>query len=323
MIIGNLIRGIKGHTSSKKVRHYQNLLKNILNGQHITLIDIGAAGDIEPRWKKISPFISYIGFEPDLRSFELLEKTQHLFAQRQIIPLAIWREKGEVTLNLCKKPMVSSVFRPNESFLKLFPESERYAIESEIQLITTTLDELELNGADFIKLDIQGGELFALNGAKNLLRKCLGLEIEVEFTSLYEKQPLYGDVASFLEKEGFVFIDFVNLCRWERHQYSGYGQCVFGDGLFLRLPENILTMKELDANLISKYISICALYNRYDLIDRTCELIKTTKLFGEMPHIASATESLRKIDRKARRMSSITSSLLALLGHEYRSHLIQ
>jgi FkbM family methyltransferase len=323
MVLKNLIRDIIVYINSRKARHYQDLLKNILNGQHITLIDIGAADDIEPRWKKISSFLSYVGFEPDQRSFELLEKTNHLFAKRQIISSAIWGEKGELTFNLCKNPQNSSVFTPNESFVKLFPESERFAIESKIQLTTTTLAQLELNSADFIKLDIQGGALLALNGAKNLLRKCLGLEIEVEFTPIYEKQPLYGDVVSFLEQEGFVFIDFVNLCRWERHQYSGYGQCVFGDGLFLRSPENILAVKELNANLISKYISICALYNRYDLIDKTSELIKNTKFSTEITNIASNTASLRRIDRRARRISNIASKLLTLLGHEYRSHLIQ
>lgn len=323
-MIRNLIRNFKRYTSSRKIQYYQGSLRKILNGQHITLVDVGAADDIEPRWKKISPLLNYIGFEPDLRSYSLLEKSNHSFAQRQIIPKAIWSECGEITFNLCRKPTVSSVFIPNESFLKLFPESERFKIESQTILTTTTLDELKLKDADFIKLDIQGGELLALNGAINTLSKCLGLEIEVEFTPLYEKQPLYGDVASFLEKEGFVFIDFVNLCRWERHQYSGYGQCVFGDGLFLRSPENILTMKELNANLISKYISICALYNRYDLIDRTIDLVSTTiKLPLELINIISVTKALRRIDRKAKWISSIATILLGFLGDEYKSYLIQ
>ena len=44
----------------------------IKNG--ISLIDIGAAGDLIPRWKKISRYINYHGFEPDKRSREKLLK---------------------------------------------------------------------------------------------------------------------------------------------------------------------------------------------------------------------------------------------------------
>ena len=40
--------------------------------------------------------------------------------------------------------------------------------------------------------------------------------------------------------KGFEFIDFVNLCRWERNDYlNTFGHCTYGDALFLRAPEKI------------------------------------------------------------------------------------
>ena len=54
-----------------------------------------------------------------------------------------------------------------------------------------------------MKLDIQGGELFALKGMQNNLSSCLGLEIEDEFSSLYENQPLFGEVYDYLNNLGF------------------------------------------------------------------------------------------------------------------------
>ena len=47
---------------------YKNTLKSLPNNGEITLIDIGAAGDIEPRWKPFEEFLNYIGLEPDERS---------------------------------------------------------------------------------------------------------------------------------------------------------------------------------------------------------------------------------------------------------------
>ena len=44
-------------------------ISNILDGQALTLIDIGAAGDIELRWKRVNGLLNYIGFEPDDRSY--------------------------------------------------------------------------------------------------------------------------------------------------------------------------------------------------------------------------------------------------------------
>ena len=44
------------------------LIEKLKIKQGITLIDIGAAGDLIPRWKKISRYVNYHGFEPDKRS---------------------------------------------------------------------------------------------------------------------------------------------------------------------------------------------------------------------------------------------------------------
>ena len=38
----------------------------------ITLVDIGAAGGLEPRWNQIARNINYIGFEPDISAHKKL-----------------------------------------------------------------------------------------------------------------------------------------------------------------------------------------------------------------------------------------------------------
>jgi hypothetical protein len=125
---------------------------------------------------------------------------------------------------------------------------------------------------DFIKIDTQGSELDILHGGDALLdNPIIGLEVEVEFVRMYEEQPLFGDICSYLDKKGYEFIDFVNICRWEREKFSYFGQSVFGDGLFLRSPESfaeILSGLPSDiANQKAKnYISIVALYDHVDLL---------------------------------------------------------
>lgn len=135
-----------------------------------------------------------------------------------------------------------------------------------MQLPSTTLDQLNVKSADFIKLDIQGGELNALTGGKNLLKNILGLEIEIEFQEIYTKQPLFNEVTSFMKENQFEFIDFPRLVRWDRDNvYSTVGQCVWGDALYMRTPEYVINnIKDIDT--VKRYLAICLLYHRYDLI---------------------------------------------------------
>lgn len=287
----------------------------------ITLIDIGAAGDIEPRWKKMEPILNYIGFEPDERSRILLEQKENRCLEYKIVPFALWETKGDIAINLCKAPQVSSYYPPNREFVDLFPNPKRFDIENSVTLNTVKLDDLDLSSADFMKIDIQGGELNALRGGVSLLDKTLGLELEVEFLPLYSNQPLFGEVSEFLSKAGFQFIDFVSLIRWQRHAHNGFGQCTFADALFLRSPENVMEIHENDNTIISKYLSICLLYNRYDLIDRIIQLLGQAKA-ESFKEFLNAIEPFKRKERKLIRMSTIASKLIRIYGSEYRAHVM-
>ena len=283
----------------------------------LTLLDIGSAGDIEPRWLPIAEELNYIGVEPDERSSYLLSNS-HNCKNYRIINAVIWSEKTEVSFNLCRKPQVSSVFKPNTEFLEKFPEAKRFEIVNTNSLESTTLDsELGDTKVDFVKLDIQGGELFALMGMQNHLSSCLGLEIEVEFSSIYKKQPLFGEVYNYLNHFGFEFIDFTNLCRWERNAHNSYGQCIFGDGLWMRSPEDVAKNY---SNKFLEYILICSLYGRYDLVSKIIEIIKP-KLSN---NYKNTLDNLIKTQKKTRKTNLLFNYLIKFIAGEdtIRNYLI-
>ena len=151
--------------------------------------------------------------------------------------------------------------------------------------------------ADFIKLDVQGGELAVLQGAQRVLSQCIGVEAEVEFSSMYVGQPLFGEVCDFLNESGLSFIDFVSINRWGRYDYDGYGQAVFGDALFLRSPEEFSAITDDVAKHI-RYMSVCTLYNRFDLIEKLIE-VRSGEAFPDV--VLSAIAELRQGFDKARR----------------------
>jgi len=286
----------------------------------ITLIDIGAAGGIEPRWKAIEANLNYIGFEPDERSRKDLINKKSSCRKYTIYAEALSDVAGDMSLHLCRKPQVSSVYKPNKEFTNLFPDPKRFDLLSNETIQTKKLDEIKISNPDFIKLDIQGAELKALFGSEQTLEETFGLEIEVEFLPLYIDQPLFGDITSFLSKKGFEFIDFVNLCRWERGSHNGYGQCVFGDALYLKPPEFVINQK-IDDKRMSSYLAILLLYKRFDLIIRVFELLPQNQ-----NNIFSLFKSrLKKIEgshNKARKISLITSQLLRIFETNSRNYLL-
>jgi FkbM family methyltransferase len=286
----------------------------------ITLIDIGAAGDIEPRWKAVEKNLNYIGFEPDMRSRDQLMNNKHSCREYIIHPIALFDRSTSINLNLCRKPQVSSIYTPNTNFISRYPDPGRFDVLKTDIINTTKLDNITIKNPDFIKLDIQGAELNALIGGKKILKETFGLEIEVEFLPLYLTQPLFGDVTSFLSEHDFEFIDFVNLYRWERNSHNGHGHCVFGDALYLKSPEFIVK-KKLGIARISSYLGILLLYKRFDLIRRVLELIPNK----EREYFYKFENNLKRLEKThnfARKISLFISRFLKFIDSDSRIHLL-
>ncbi|NES77587.1 MULTISPECIES: FkbM family methyltransferase [unclassified Okeania] len=113
------------------------------------------------------------------------------------------------------------MYPPSKSYSDRFiGNSQLIELVSTEEIQTTTLDDFcyseGISEIDFIQIDTQGAELKILEGAKEILKSFLLLKVEVEFTSIYDNQPLFGDVDLYLRKSGFTFLDFETLHRDSR-----------------------------------------------------------------------------------------------------------
>ncbi|MCH9001961.1 MAG: FkbM family methyltransferase, partial [Planctomycetes bacterium] len=63
--------------------------------------------------------------------------------------------------------------------------------------------EVDPRRVDLLKLDVQGAELQALYGAKELLNSVRLIYLEVSFVPLYKDCPLHAEIDSFLKECGF------------------------------------------------------------------------------------------------------------------------
>ena len=316
-MLKKLLKKISFLRKKRKIKLLQNLFKE---SDGVSLLDVGAAGNIMPRWVSVARYLNYIGVEPDKRTNQELKNIYNCKSY-ELIENILWNEETNLTFNLCRLPTNSSSYLPNKEFLDRFSDSKRFEVTSIENLKSSTLEkELSLLGrqVDFVKMDIQGGELNALKGMGDYLNKCIGLELEVEFVEIYKNQPLFSDISIFLKNKGFEFIDFVKLYRWERLDHRPpYGQCIFADGIWLKSPEDI---SREGIEVYKKYISICSIYGRFDLIMKLLE-IKNLDLSDDYISSINKLIRLQKIERKTNK--TYNKILRFLTGDfETESHLV-
>ena len=271
----------------------------ILCGSGISLVDIGAAGGLQDRWKPFSRFVDLVAVEPDPRakeSIEKLESTTLRSLHRVNSPLA--STSREIDFYLCKHPRQSSVLKPNLEHFAKYNDGYKWNVEKIEQMSAITLDSALASKIqpDFLKLDTQGSELDILQGAMATLHSCLGIEVEVEFREMYQSQPLFGDLSKFLLDKEFDFIDFVAFGKWERSRPDGLrtflGELIHADALFLRSPESTvdLAKKLNDPELIRRYLALLFIYLRSDMMRATLKLAFDQGLVDKL-----ATKELREI----------------------------
>lgn len=111
-----------------------------------------------------------------------------------------------VTFNVASNnKMSSSIFEFKEHQAK-YPNIQ---MTEKIELLTTKIDDLlSLNNIkpeyDIAVLDLQGAEIKALKGAKNLLDSLKAVVCEVSTIELYKDAPLEYEVDTFMSNNGFT-----------------------------------------------------------------------------------------------------------------------
>ena len=154
----------------------------------IRIVDIGASdGGYSPSYQPLIDvgLASLIGFEPDKEACEVLNKKN----QKNSVYYPYFVGDGEAaTFYETNWVLTGSLYPPNTPLLEKFQNlSEVVTLKEEHPVQTHRLDDIaEINGADFLKMDIQGSELKVLENATNLLETTLVLQVEVEFVELYK-----------------------------------------------------------------------------------------------------------------------------------------
>lgn len=154
------------------------------------------------------PSITCIGFEPNRKLCSDWTSNSSQYSSNIVLEnLALGSVSGEYPYFVSDAfPATNSLLpRPVETpnLVPYFPSDSSLRQESDY-VKTITLDEYfspsPISEIFLLKLDLQGGELDALKGAKTLLESCRIsiIYIEAVFIEKYEKQPLLKDLWDYL-----------------------------------------------------------------------------------------------------------------------------
>lgn len=199
--------------------------------ERFVIVDGGAREvDRDARWKPFpAGLLHFVGFEPDAAEAARLNAGQPADGSRMtFIPAGLWGSSGTLTFEHNNIGGGSSFMpqnrdvtdrwkfeNPNETALArdiFFP------VRQEDLAVITLADWMktaDVTSVDFIKLNVQGGELEILQGAGAALDGVLGLLVEVAFVESYRDRPMFSDIDIFLRRRGFQFFDLL------AHHYVG------------------------------------------------------------------------------------------------------
>lgn len=242
----------------------------------VTLVDVGARGGVDQRWRPFYSSLSVVGFEPDPKECARLNE-RHWPYRVRFLPNALGARDGEVaTLYLCKQPGCSSLLRPNPAVCEQFAYGSNLGVVGEHPLVLSRLDSVCDVQPDVLKVDTQGTELDVLRGAGALLQRTRAAELEVEFIPQYKDQALFADVDAYMRSQGFM-LRGLRRTSWRntaQDSHAAGGQLVHGDVLYLR--HDLLDCPEGHI--------ILAAYRQYDLLSSFggTELIPKTSFGGRV-----------------------------------------
>lgn len=259
------------NNASKKL--FEIIHKNKIDCK-FTIIEVGAL-----ELSKKEPFYELLEHFPNSKiiGFEIEEKVcdeMNLKAPKGVeyYPHALGKKNEKKKLFNTKHPMCTSLYKPNEKFIRLYNNLEFAYLKNETETHTITLDtfadKYNINDIDFIKIDVQGAELDVFKGGNNALKNVIKIICEVEFVPIYENQPLFGDVCSFLKQYDLMFNKFLGFAgRTLKPLIANEGpnvasQHMWSDAVFIHHVEKI---QNLSDEKLLKLSFLSAIYNSIDL----------------------------------------------------------
>lgn len=266
---------MSGKSQESNTETLCKIISKISPSLSFTIFEVGAlplAGQEEPFYDLLDffPESQIIAFEIDNKLCnELNEKSK---SGIKYFPIALGHREEECAFYETAHPMCSSLYSPNEELMGIYNNLDVAMLKAVGTIDTISLDNFvrknNIEGADFIKIDIQGAELDVFKGGVKTLNDVVFIVSEVEFISLYNNQPLFGDVCKYLFKQNFMFHKFIGIAGRTIKPFimnnnpNFATQHMWSDAVFIR---DITKLSKLDSTKLLKMGILSYIYDSPDV----------------------------------------------------------
>jgi FkbM family methyltransferase len=184
------------------------LFEEWLQGSGIaTVIDAGAhAGEFAGAIKTLLPAVRLYSFEPLEDRHRQLAARLARFGDCETFCLALGERRGQAVFHRSRSSKASSLLRMAPLHRRAFPwTAETTPVEVQVERLDDLRDGLRLDPKVLLKIDVQGGELALLRGARRLLQSIHYVLVEVSFEALYEGEASFAEIHDLLLRLGFRY----------------------------------------------------------------------------------------------------------------------
>lgn len=174
-----------------------------------------------------------VSFEPLSSVYDIIQEESKKYDAWTIAPrCAIGSKKEEIEINISANSVSSTLLNMLNEHYQGAPDSKIIGKEKvQVHPLDEIAEQYCTNAKNiFLKIDVQGFEQEVLKGAKNIINKAKGIEMEISIVPLYENQNwLLPQVLEYMAQNGFQLNSIVPA--FTNNQTGVVLQC---NGIFFR-----------------------------------------------------------------------------------------
>lgn len=156
--------------------------------------------------KKLNNTGKVIAIEPDNDNYNILKENIKInnLTNVEVVKKGLWSEKKQLQFNIGVRPGEHSLFENEQMSGK--------KISIECDTLDNILEELDIKQLDFMKMDIEGAEIEALNGCSNILDNYKP-KLVIEALHQVDGIPTYKTIIPFLKGKNYEILNQVTNYR--------------------------------------------------------------------------------------------------------------
>lgn len=213
------------HRVASGVEHF-SVLRSI--GKIRTVVDVGAnRGQFSLVARRCFSEAQIFSFEPLAVPAAVYRDVFGRDKNVSFFEVAIGPMLGEAIIHVSQRDDSSSLLPISPAQDQLFPGTAEAGVDTiNVAPLSECIREIDIIEPSLLKIDVQGSELYVLEGCEDLLAFFNWTYIECSFIELYEGQALAADVIGWLRKRSFELCGFYNV------SYDSDGRTIQADFLF-------------------------------------------------------------------------------------------